>query len=277
MMLAPPVERLMDLALLEDLAYGDITTENLFSGQETTTAYLHVRQSAVISGTQIAKTVFEKVDSRITCTINVPDGEPVTAGTTIMTLEGPTASILKAERLALNFLQHLSGIATLTYQFAGAISGTKAKITHTRKTIPGLRHLEIEAVVHGGGSPHRSSLSHAVLIKDNHIQALGSIEKAVAKIRQSVGHTSRLEVECDTLDQVDEALTAGVDIILLDNMSIPMLKEAVKKIKGQAIIEASGNVTLSNVMEIANTGVDFISTSQITLSTTAVDLGLDFE
>ena len=271
-----PADVLLDLALNEDLAYGDITTDNLFSSETLASAQIVSRQSAILSGSRIAKTVFGKIDSRVDVQFDLEDGAAMTAGTVIASLSGPVSGILKAERLALNFLQHLSGVATLTYQYVGAVSGTGTQITHTRKTIPGLRELEIEAVVHGGGSPHRKSLSHAALIKDNHIHAAGGILQAVAKLRKAVGHTVRMEVECDTLAQVDEALEAGADIVLLDNMSIAMLEEAVKKAKGKAITEASGGITLSSVLEIAQTGVDIISTSQITLSAPAIDIGLDF-
>lgn len=276
-MLSPAVESLIDLALREDLAYGDITTDSLFTRSELAKGYIIANQSAVISGLDVAQRVFERIDPHLTCTPLIQNGEAVTPGSYVMTIEGLAASILKGERLALNFLQHLSGIATLTYQFAGAIQGTKAKITHTRKTIPGLRGLEIQAVLHGGGSPHRFSLSHAVLIKDNHIQAIGSVRAAVDKVRQSVGHTVRIEVECDTLEQVDEALASNVELLLLDNMNISTLEEAVKKANGKAILEASGGVTLSTVLDIAKTGVDIISTSQITMSAPAVDLGLEFK
>lgn len=275
-MLAPPADRLLQLALEEDLAHGDITTEPLFTAGEQTTAHLTARQSAIISGVEIAREVFAQVDSRLTTVILAQDGEAVTSGTVIMEVSGSTASILKAERLALNFLQHLSGVATLTYQFVGAVAGTETKILHTRKTTPGLRALEIAAVQHGGGYPHRSSLAEAVLIKDNHIAAAGSVSAAVTKIRQAVGANTRIEVECDTLDQVEEAIAAGADMVLLDNMPLKILKEAVKLCKGKVLTEASGGVTLKTVWDIAKTGVDYISTSQITLSAPAVDIGLDF-
>lgn len=276
-MMQAAIESLIDLALAEDLAYGDITTDNLFSSEQMAKATFQCRQPAVISGIKPACRVFEKIDERIRCTPLMDNGTEVTSGTPVMTVEGPVTAILKGERLALNFLQHLSGIATLTYQFVGAVSGLGTRITHTRKTTPGLRALEVQAVLDGGGSPHRFSLSHAVLIKDNHIRAAGSVTQAVEAIRRHVGHTVCIEVECDTLDQVAEALSAGVDLLLLDNMSLPVLKEAVQKAKGRAKTEASGGVTLRSVLDIAKTGVDIISTSQITMSAPAVDIGLDFE
>ncbi len=276
-MALPLVEQLIDISLLEDLAYGDITSDSLFPTFQMGEGIIRTRQSAVVSGIDVAKRVFQKIDPDLEMISFISDGDAVTPGQRLLQVKGNVGSILQGERLALNFLQHLSGIATLTYQFAGAIAGTKAKVVHTRKTTPGLRHLEIQAVLHGGGSSHRKSLSHAVLIKDNHIAAAGSIQRAIEKTRQHAGHTMSIEVECDTLAQVSEALSAKADIILLDNMAIPMLKEAVQMIGGQAITEASGGVTLSNILGIAQTGVDYISTSQITLGATPIDLGLDFD
>ncbi len=276
MMLTPQVEALIDAAIAEDMAYGDLTSEPLFKPIQIARAHMVCRQPAVISGLPVASRVFEKIDSAIACELKAQNGDTVTAGTVLMALHGPVISLLKGERLALNFLQHLSGIATLTFQYAGAIAGTKAKVVHTRKTIPGLRALAIQAVLDGGGSRHRQSLSQAVLLKDNHIQACGSISKAVQQIRQVVGHMVKVEVECDTLAQVQEAADAGVDAILLDNMTTQQLSEAVKLVNGRAILEASGGVTLSSILAIAQTGVDVISTSQITMSAPAVDIGLDF-
>ncbi len=276
MTLLTPPKQIIESALSEDLSYGDITTDSIFTGTELAVAEIRSRQSAVISGLAVAERVFEQVDPRIRFEATCEDGQPVPPNTPIIQLQGPTMSILKAERVALNFLQHLSGIATLTYQFMGVISQTKAKITHTRKTIPGLRELEIQAVVDGGGVPHRFSLSHAVLIKDNHILASGSISRAVERVRSHIGHTVKIEVECDTLEQVYEALSMGVDLILLDNMPIETLQEAVHQVAGRAVLEASGGITLKTVLAVAQTGVDFISTSQITMSAPAADMGLDF-
>ncbi len=276
-MFSPLTSKLIRLSLLEDLAFGDITSDSLFSAETIASAGIVMRQPAIVSGIQVAQEIFHQVDADVQCEVLVQNGDAVVAGTPLLRLNGSVKSILKGERLALNFLQHLSGIATLTYQFVGAVSGTGAQITHTRKTVPGLRDLEIQAVLHGGGSPHRKSLSHAVLLKDNHIRAHQNIQSAVNKIRQSAGHTTRIEVECDTLDQVKESLEAGVDLVLLDNMDLPTLQEAVKLCTGKAITEASGGVTLSNVLEIARTGVNIISTSKITLGASAVDIGLDFQ
>lgn len=277
MTLSTTVYNLIDLALAEDLAQGDITSDTLFEPERYAVANVTTRQSAVISGIPVAQEVFQRVDSRIIANPLVDDGDKVPPKTTLMVVEGPLVSILKAERVALNFLQHLCGVATLTFQFVGTVTGTGTQVLHTRKTIPGLRELEIKAVVDGGGVPHRRSLGDAVLIKDNHIKACGSIAEAVQKIRRTLEGGVRIEVECDTLDQVQEALEAGADMLLLDNMDIATLTSAVAMAKGKAVTEASGGVTLRNAMTIAKTGVDYISTSQITLSTVAVDIGLDFQ
>lgn len=275
-MLAPPVDRLIELAITEDLAYGDITSESLFFPDQSAHARIITRQPMVVSGLEVARQVFQKIDPGIICTPLLHDGAAISEHTPLLTIEGPVCSILKGERLALNFLQHLSGIATLTARFTEVLAGTGARITHTRKTIPGLRSLQIQAVVHGGGSRHRSSLSQAVLMKDNHIRACDSIQAAVERLRDSIGHTTRIEVECDTLEQVEEALRAGVELILLDNMDLDTLRAAVQLTQGRAVTEASGGVTLKNVLDIAKTGVNYISTSEITLSAPAVDIGLDF-
>ncbi len=275
-MLSPAVEQLINLALNEDLAYGDITSEPLFTRGQQSQADIAVRQSAVVSGLTVAQAVFHRVDPNLKVTLKSEDGAAVTPGTAILSVSGETRSMLKAERLALNFLQHLCGIATMTYQYVGAISGTRARITHTRKTTPGLRSLEIQAVIHGGGSPHRNSLSQAVMLKDNHIQAAGGIRGAVERIRHTLGHTTLIEVECDTLDQVAEAVEAGAHVILLDNMDLKTLEAAVKAVNFRAVTEASGGVTLNSVLDIARTGVAVISTSQITLGAPPVDIGLDF-
>lgn len=272
----PPVDRLIEAAMEEDLAYGDVTSDNLFDAQHTSVAVMRVKQPAVMSGLSVAQRVFDKVDSALAVTLLHQDGDCVSKDTVVMRIEGPTLSLLKAERLALNFVQHLSGIATLTYQYASTISQTQAKITHTRKTIPGLRSLERQAVIDGGGSPHRSSLSAAALIKDNHIQAFGSVQAAVARLRESVGHTVKIEVECDTIAQVEAALEAKADIIMLDNMTIEQMQSAVSLINKRAVVEASGGITLRSVLAVAQTGVDILSTSDITLSAPAVDVGLDF-
>lgn len=276
-MLAPDILMLLDMALREDLAYGDCTSENLFQPSDMARAHVVSRQETVVSGLAVAQALFHQVDSQLVFTPCVQDGQFVAPKTRLATVQGSVVSLLKAERVALNILQHLCGVATTTYQLVQAVSGTTSHITHTRKTLPGLRALQIQAVLDGGGTPHRKSLSHAAMIKDNHVAAAGGIDAAVATLRAKVGHTVRIEVECDTLAQVDEALTAGADVILLDNMSPEILKQAIQRIGTQAITEASGGVTLQTVRALAETGVQYISTSQMTLSAQAIDIGLDFE
>ena len=284
------LEGLIELALAEDLSFGDMTTDILLApsvlegpaqgnrqAQLEGTGVIASQQPGVLSGLTVAQAVFKRVDLSLAVELLQADGDCVGKGEPLMRVFGPMASILKAERVALNFLGHLSGVATLTYQYMATISQTKAKLTHTRKTLPGLRRLESQAVVHGGGVPHRYSLSHAVMVKDNHIAAVGSITEAVARLKTRLGHTTKIEVECDTLAQVEEAVRAGVDIVLLDNMTPDQLRTAVKAVHGRAITEASGGVTLNTVLPIAQSGVDYISTSEITLSAPAFDVNLTLD
>lgn len=266
----------LKLAIAEDLPYGDKTTDAIFDSKSQAKAVIESQQPLVVSGLLPAKAVFQLIDPSIVFTPLVEDAECLGKSTPLIQLQGPAASILKAERLALNLLQHLSGIATLTYQYAATISREKAKITHTRKTLPGLRYLETQAVLHGGGVLHRQSLSDVVMIKDNHIQAAGGIHQAVEKIRARYGQDVEVQLECDTLEQVQEGLALGVKRLLLDNMSVATLEQAVKMNEGKAVLEASGGVNLKTVLPIAKTGVDIISTSQITLSAPAADIHLEF-
>ncbi len=266
-------------AILEDLGQGDITTDNLTvlnAPESISTARINARQAAVVSGLVVVCQVFHWVDPNLAIELSVSDGDSVEAGDEILLIKGQSASILKAERVALNFLQHLSGIATETRRYVEAVSGTQAKITDTRKTTPGLRFLEKQAVVDGGGSPHRFNLGSSVMLKDNHIQAVGSISKAVAELRARISHTSTIEVEADSLEQVQEAVDASADIVLLDNMNPEKIREALTIIDGRAITEASGGISLETVRAIAETGVAFISTSKITLAAPVIDFGLDF-
>ncbi len=268
------IHPIVEYALQEDLAQGDITTDYLFTGSEKTKAVMVAREAMIVSGLLVAQQTFLLVDSQLCITLQAKDGQALSKGQPLMIIEGSLTAILKAERVALNFMQHLSGIATTTNQFVQAIQSTKAKVTDTRKTTPGLRLLEKQAVINGGGSPHRYNLGSAVMIKDNHLSGV-SITEAVKKLREYISHTQVIEVECDTLDQVKEAVTAKADVILLDNMSNEQLKQAVRLIDDRSTIEASGGVTLNTVAEIAQTGVDYISTSKITLGAPAVDIGLD--
>ena len=273
--LEPAVETLIRQALEEDLGHGDMTTDLLPELFRPGTGWIVSRQSGIVSGLEIAETVFRLVDPRLEITFSANNGERMGIDKKLIKIAGPVSSMLKAERVALNFLQHLSGIATETRKFVDAIADSKSLITDTRKTTPGLRLLEKRAVVHGGGRPHRFNLSSAVMLKDNHIEAVGSITHAVNLLRQQISHTAKIEVEADTLAQAKEALDAGADIILLDNMTLEQLKEAVILIDSKAITEASGGVTLETVAAIAKTGVDYISTSRITLGAPPIDIALD--
>ncbi len=275
--------RIVENALLEDLSQGDVTTDNLPTlSILKKAAQLRVRQACVVSGLNIAALAFSLVDPYLVFIAHVQDGDNCDAGTVVATVQGTMSSILKAERTALNFMQHLCGIATQTQRYVQATQGTRTRITHTRKTTPGLRILEQQAVLDGGGAPHRFNLGTCVMLKDNHLEALSqssdnAIAEAVTALRGRISHTTKIEVEADTLEQVSQAADAGADIILLDNMSPATITEALKRVNKRAITEASGGITLASVPEFAATGVDFISTSQITLGVPAIDIGLDLQ
>ncbi len=277
------MKAIVETALLEDLAQGDVTTDNLPQlSNIQSTALFRVRQACVISGLSVVSAICHAVDPNLKLQLNLQDGERADAGSVIATVSGSMASILKAERTALNFLQHLSGIATETRRFVDAVEGTKTNITHTRKTTPGLRLLEQQAVLHGGGTPHRFNLGSCVMLKDNHLQALATqtdnpIGTAVRQLRERLSHTIKIEVEADSLEQVKQAAEAGADIILLDNMTPETIRDALKIINGRAMSEASGGIHLGNVRQTAETGVDYISTSKITLGVPAIDIGLDLK
>lgn len=281
--LDPAAQDIITRALEEDLSQGDITTDNLPGLSEIQqTAQIRVRQACVISGLQVAAGVFHAVDPTLIFEPRVEDGANVPAGSILASVSGTMASILKAERTALNLLQHLCGIATETHRYVEAVSGTHAKVTHTRKTTPGLRILEQQAVLHGGGMPHRLNLGACVMLKDNHLQALATksahpIADAIGQLRQRLSHTVKIEVEADRLEQVREAVEAGADIILLDNMTPEQIRETLTIIDKRAISEASGGINLQNIRAYAETGVDYISTSRITLGVPAIDIGLDLE
>ncbi len=263
--------------LREDLEHGDITTEAMFSGHELGTAVFRARQPLIAAGLEtVAARVFHLLDGRLVCAAMAADGQRVAAGEVLLRVNGPVRSILQGERVALNLVQRLCGIATLTRHYVDAAQGCKAAIVDTRKTTPGLRLLEKYAVRCGGGRNHRYSLSDGVLIKDNHIAACGSISEAVRRARAAAPHTITIEVETDTLAQVEECLACGVPVIMLDNMDVPMLRQAVELIAGRALIEASGGVNLRTVRAIAETGVDLISVGALTHSAPACDIGLDW-
>jgi nicotinate-nucleotide pyrophosphorylase (carboxylating) len=271
------IEPIVRHALEEDFGRaGDITSELTIEASARATAKLAARKAGTIAGLIAAETAFRLVDPSLKFAYEKPDGSTVAAGTTLAVIEGPARAVLSGERVALNFAGHLSGVATATHALVEAVAGTKAKIVCTRKTTPGLRVLEKYAVRCGGGLNHRFGLDDAVLIKDNHIVAAGGIKPAVERVRAGVAHMTKIELEVDTLEQLQEALALGVDTILLDNMPPDTLRRAVAMAKGRAVLEASGNVTLATVRAIAETGVDYISSGAITHSAPNLDLGLDF-
>jgi len=265
-------------ALMEDLgSYGDVTTRAVIPQDASYTACLNGREAGVASGMQVAAIAFRLVDPSLTIKCLVPDGSAFCKGQTLMEISGSAASILSGERVALNFAGRLTGIATMTAAFAAKTSGTAARMTCTRKTTPGLRLVEKQAVLHGGGFNHRYSLSDAILIKDNHIAAAGGVRAVLDAVRTSASHMMKVEIEIDHLEQLAEVLAlGGADVVLLDNMDDATLKKAVDMVDGRLKTEASGNVTLDRVATIAATGVDYISSGALTHSARTIDLGLDF-
>lgn len=272
------LEPLVRAALTEDLSpMGDVTTRAVVPAGTRYAARLNAREAGVVSGMQIAALAFRLVDPVLSVETCVTDGSPIAPGDTLMRIEGEAASILMGERVALNFAGRLSGIATLTSAFVAETRGTKTRITCTRKTTPGLRVVEKMAVAHGGGSNHRFGLSDAILIKDNHVAAAGGIRAVLEAAKAARSHLMRVELEVDRLDQLEEALeVGGADVILLDNMDTPTLRRAVALAGGRVVLEASGNMQLSRIAEVASTGVDYISSGALTHSARTLDLGLDF-
>lgn len=273
------IRRLAKAALAEDVGNGDVTTQAIVPPGTPARALMRSRERLVVAGTALAEAAFRELSTELTITRRIEDGSPSDPGTVLIEIEGDARPILTAERVALNFLQRLSGIATLTRQFVEAVQGTRTQIIDTRKTTPGWRQLEKYAVRCGGGRNHRFGLFDMILIKDNHLAAVRQPDAMAAAMRQARACYPQLkiEVEADTLEQVDQALAAGADLILLDNMNPVQLRLAVQKCRGQAQTEASGGVTLGSVRSIAETGVDFISVGALTHSARAVDIGLDFE
>lgn len=272
------VEAAARAALHEDLGRaGDLTTMATVSAGRQSRAKIRAREPGRISGTDFAATTFGLLDSRAKVEIHAMDGSQVSRGDVIATIAGPARAILTGERVVLNFLGHLSGIATATARLVTLVSTTRARIVCTRKTTPGLRSFEKHAVRCGGGHNHRFGLDDGILIKDNHIIAAGGISSAISSARLHAGHMVHIEVEVDTISQLEEALNAGAKSVLLDNMSPAMLREAVSLTAGRARLEASGNVTETTVAAIAATGVDLISSGAITHSAKCLDIGLDFE
>ena len=268
------LEPLVRAALLEDLGLaGDITTDAIVPpGLQIVTA-LVARQPGVVAGLELAALAFQLISPDIVVEVHKPDGGRLSAMEAIATVRGPAGAILTAERVALNFLSHLSGIATATASVADALAGSKTRVTCTRKTMPGLRAVEKYAVRAGGGSNHRFGLNGAILIKDNHVAIAGDVRTAIARVRAHIGHLVKVEV--DTLEQLEAALSVGVDAVLLDNMAVPMLHRAVTMVASRAITEASGRITPATAPEIAATGVDLISIGWLTHSVAVLDIGLD--
>lgn len=273
------IGRLIEQALNEDIGFGDITSESIIPEEQLGRAVLQAKENGIVSGVEIVSIIFQYADSQITTTAHVSDGGMVAPGLVIAGIDGPVRGILLGERVALNFLQRMSGIATLTHKYVHAVAGTNAKISDTRKTAPGLRMLDKKAVRDGGGVNHRCGLDEMVLIKDNHIVAAGNIAKAVAKCQnylRSQNHKVRIEVETTSVVQVEEVLKCGgVDRIMLDNFDVEAMARAVQLIDHTLEVEASGGVTLQTVRAIAETGVDFISVGALTHSPKALDISLE--
>jgi nicotinate-nucleotide pyrophosphorylase (carboxylating) len=270
----PAVAELIRTALAEDVGRGDITTRLTVPAAARATGTLLAKQDGVLAGLPLVERVFAAVGGGVAVTAAANDGDALTVGLQVATVEGPAAAVLIGERLVLNFVQQLSGVATLTRQYVEAVRGTKARIIDTRKTTPGLRVLEKYAVRMGGGANHRSGLDDGIVIKDNHLVAAGGVTAAVHAARRGAPHGLKVQVECATLAQVDEALAAGAEALLLDNMSVADVAEAVRRVAGRAVIEASGGVNLGSVRAIAETGVDLISVGALTHSAPALDLSL---
>ncbi len=271
------IEPIIQRALEEDWGYGDWTTDLCVDRDRQARARIICKEETMIAGVDIAAAVFHKVDPELKTYIKTANGTAAADRSEILGIEGRARSILKAERVALNLMARMCGIATLTRELVKALEGTKTQLLDTRKTTPGLRILEKSATVIGGARNHRFGLCDGVIVKENHIRAAGGISQALGRLHESLPPTLKIEVETTNLDEVREALSAGADIIMLDNMSVPMMKEAVAIIMGKALTEASGNVRLHNIREIASTGVDFISTSSVITGARWADLSLLFD
>lgn len=271
------VDRIIDLALQEDLGSGDVATEALVAREAQAHARLVAKGEGVVSGQWVAERVFAHLDGGVWYRAICPDGGGVKRGDLIAEINGSYVSLLEGERTALNFLQHLSGIATVTSKYVAAIGDLPTRLLDTRKTAPGQRVLEKRAVVDGGGANHRMGLYDLAMIKDNHIAVAGGIRQAVEGVRRHIPVYMKVEVETSTLEEVDEALACGVEIIMLDNMDVETMRAAVRRIGGRALVEASGNVTLERVRAIAETGVDFISSGAITHSAPILDISMKMD
>jgi nicotinate-nucleotide pyrophosphorylase (carboxylating) len=267
--------RLIDEWLREDIGAFDLTSQLMIDADAVATFHMNTREPLVLAGIDVAADVFTRYEPRCQVETRAKDGARMERGAVLFTVHGPARALLTAERTSLNIVQRLSGIATETARYVDAIAGTKARLLDTRKTTPGLRMLEKHASHCGGALNHRLGLDSGVMLKDNHIAVCGSITAAVARARQAVPALTKIEVECDRLEQVHEALAAGADVIMLDNMSIPDMQQAVGFVAGRAALEASGGIRLDTIRAIAETGVDYISTSRPQQSAPAVDIGLD--
>lgn len=268
------VDNLIKTALLEDINYCDVTTDYLIPAEQMGKGKLVAKAEGILCGVEVAARVFELIDSDIKIEILIKDGESVKYGDEIVRLEGRTASLLKGERTALNLIQHMSGIATAANQATKLVEGTNASIADTRKTLPGMRPLQKYAVMTGGAKNHRYNLSDAAMLKDNHIDAAGGITAAVTTLRKKIGHMTKIEVETRNLDELKEALAVGADIIMLDNMSPELMKEAVEITNGRAVLEASGGITNETLRAVAESGVDIISIGALTHSVKAFDISM---
>ena len=269
------IEKYIKQALEEDIGFGDISTDFIAGENDTLRGVFNSRSEGIVCGVDIVKMVFKILDPDVKVTILKTDGEKIKKGDDIAIVEGNARYILTGERTALNYIQRMSGIATLTHKYQEAIKPYSASIVDTRKTTPNFRMFEKYAVKIGGSSLHRFNLSDCVMLKDNHIKLAGNITEAVQRVRKHISHAHKIEVETDNLEQVDEAIKAGADIIMLDNMDSDTIKKALKIINGKAIVEASGNINLNNINEIASTGVDIISSSAIVAKASTLDIGLD--
>jgi len=269
------VEQVVRSALAEDIGSGDITTLATIPQGHESTAVMLAKQEGIVAGLEVAATVFRLLDKNIVFRSELQDGVRVSDGALLATVSGPTRAILTAERTALNFVQRMSGIATLTSRYIALVAHTGARILDTRKTSPGLRRLEKYAVSVGGGANHRFGLDDGILIKDNHVAVAGGVAAAIKAAKSNAPHTLRIEVEVDDLNQLREAIDAGADVVLLDNMPLEIIRKAVELTQRRVFLEASGGITLENIADVAETGVDMISIGALTHSAPALDISLD--
>lgn len=269
------VEEHVKAALMEDIGFGDVTTESIVGEDDIFEASLVSRCEGIICGLNVFKTVFKILSGKVVVDFKFKDGDEIKKGDIIAKIKGPGKYLLLGERVSLNYIQRMSGIATETHKYQCAIGDLPCKIVDTRKTTPGFRAFEKYSVKTGGGALHRFNLSDCAMIKDNHIRVAGSVTKAVEKVKANLSHAHKIELECDTIEQIEEALPLGVDVIMLDNMDLETMKKAVKLINGRAVVEASGNVHLDTVRKIAECGVDIISSSAIVAKAPTLDIALD--